>query len=302
MTRKEHIDTSMILAKAFDTITVELMHMHRNPKLFPTKQSFLVNSGEYVNVLCGQSSIGIVGSKTVYVNEAKGVLDSETVLRFPHENKLVKIDSGYLTILRSGLFAAYAIRRAGYVDKRIGLIGGGKINLMTAAFLSAMGVREIVLIGGRQRVDKNVQVFTKLTGLNVLTGVDCLRTCAVLISCTTNNEERDLILPEHAPNVGMVIAQDGGFTLSPKWRERFWRTYTDHPTQLANHWNEEFPYDTTGGGVLHPLHTLGRESYVGVYLYGTILADIIAAQWMLAGTIPDLFESDFYEALKELER
>lgn len=294
------IDSVMILNKVIDIVTYECLYMERHPDLFPPKESFLVNSGKYVNVMCGQNSRGVVASKTIYVNEAEGILDATMALRFPDKEGITVLDAGYLTILRSALFAAYAVLRSGHIENTIGLIGGGKINLMTAAFLKLMGVRDIVLLGGRQRPDKNAHVFTNLTGLRVKTGMENLKDCGVLISCTTNNEEKDMIKPIHAPNTTLVIAQDGGFTLSPEWRKH-WKIYTDHPTQLAKHWDEEFPYDHVGGGVLHPLYKLGYEKNVGVYLYGTITADIIAAQWQMADTIPDMFIHDYLENLKLLE-
>lgn len=258
----------------------ELDYQTKNQSCFPIKNSFIKSSGEYVNVLSGKLSNGTVGAKVVYVDEQKGLLESVTSLRVLGEGSLVSFDSSFLTALRSALLAVFAVKRVGRLNMPIGLIGGGKINLLTAKLLSMYGCTDITLIGGRLNAEKNAGYFSTAVGFPVKTGYQNLRKCRVLISCTNNNEPENFITKKMVPTAEIVIAQDGGYTFSRDWRMD-WLNFSDYPLQLNSHFEEEFPYDKRRSfkGMLLPIMLLREETcYAGVYLYGTVVADLVIGE------------------------
>lgn len=289
------------LATLFAHLRDEFNFQNENPENFPFKQSFLENSGYYVNVLSGKLSDGTIGSKTVFVDEYSGLLDAELVMKIPNAKTMVRMDAGFLTVFRSGLVAAYTVWRTGNLDLKIGFIGGGKINLMTAKILSLLGCRDFVLIGGRKNVSKNESVFSTVTGVKFETGFEKLKDCDVLIACTNNNDKADLISIKHAPKAKLVIAQDGGYTLASDWRLRN-MNFSDYPAQIVNHFKEEFPYDR--GRFKNQVFQINllreRDSNIGVYLYGTIVADLVAAKFTMENQ--DWVEDMFFEYSQGLQK
>jgi len=292
------------LVQLFEQLFNEYDFMEKTPENFPYKQSFLENSGLYVNVLSGKLSDGTIGSKTVYVNEYEGLLDAEIVMKVPGIKHLKRLDAGFLTVFRSGLVAAYVLWKSKKLDKKIGFIGGGKINLMTAQILSMMGCTDFVLIGGRYNVAKNEQWFSMVSDRKIETGFEKLKDCEVLVACTNNNDKSDLIRIKHAPRAQMVIAQDGGYTLASEWRNRN-LNLSDYPKQLVHHFREEFPYDR--GRFKNQVYQInllrGDDNNIGVYLYGTIVADLIAAKFYIENRewFDTVFEK-YYDALKRMEK
>lgn len=275
-------DVETILEQ-FRLLEQEYKYQTENNLDFPVKTTFMVDSGRYMNVLSGRLSTGLVGSKTIYVNEYDGIIDAEIVMNSPGVKHLSRIDASFLTVYRSALTAAFVLHKTGRLDNWIGFIGGGKINHMTALLLNKLGASGFVLIGGRQNVEKNEGCFGKVIGKKLLTGYDNLKKCDTLVVCTNNNKKENLITKKMAPKVSMVIAQDGGYTLAPDWRND-WTAFSDYPKQLVAHFDEEFPYDDRKKDkpIVLPLGLLKKNTYhIGVYLYGTIVADLVTAQYYI---------------------
>jgi hypothetical protein len=293
------------IIEQFELLFTEFEYLEKNPESFPHKSSFADTPGLYVNVLSGQLSDGTVGSKTVYVKEDEGLLDAEVVMKRTGIKRMTRMDASFLTIYRSALVAAYTLWRARRLNTKIGFIGGGKINLMTAMLLSDLGASDFVVLGGRHNTSKNEGCFSIGTGKKIATGYENLRDCETLVVCTNNVEQEHLISREIAPSVSFVVVQDNGYTLSEDWR-RDWIAFSDYPAQLAAHFKDEFPFDRRGKfkNRLFPINMVrGTTARAGVYLFGTIVADLVAAKYVLENQ--DWFESlglEYNNAMRGFEK
>ena len=246
---------------------------------FPIKHSFLEDSGKYINVLLGRLSTGLTGSKTIMVDEYSGVTQATTVYNSPGALGLNVLDSARLTAFRCGLVAAYVVWKTGKLGSLIALIGGGRINLYTAYMLSLLGASEFVYIGGRKQPDKNIGVFRTVTDRSFKDGVENVRHAEVIITSTSNNSKDGLYSADKLGEPHLTISQDGGFTLGAQYRK--YKLFSDYPAQLKAHAKDEFMFDNRPTRYkFRPLYELGvGNEHVGVYLYGTIIADLVVADF-----------------------
>lgn len=277
------------ILSVFDKLEREYSYLNKNTEKFPLKNTILINndSGIYMNTLFGQLSDGTIGSKTVYVNEYKHIIDSCVILKENLEDKIIVNTNKYLTVLRSALSVAYVVYKSELKDCVIGIIGAGKINLATIYFLNILGHNNFVLLGGKKDKEKNKEAFKRMLNkdANLEFGLEKLKKAKIIIACTNNNTKKNRYSTSIAKKCVLHIVSDGGFTLDDKWRKKY-LLYCDYPLQLEKNDDEEFPFDKEVNlfdsivdfcGVQLESDTFNWKGS-GVYLYGTIIADLILAK------------------------
>lgn len=248
------------------------LDMYAHPQNYPHKHAFYVRDyEEFVNVLTGRFG-DMVGTKMVYVNEREQKISAKlTYTDLSKKNEFTTLEFGNYTLLRSAISAAYAVQRGGCIGGKVGFIGGGRINILTASILANLGTTQFALIGGRKDSEKNREVFEEITGCNFVTQFD---DCDVVVSCTTNDSREDLYSVIQAPRAILTIAQDGGFTLDETWRHKKFALLSDYPAQMNSHLADEFIFDKEMHLMGYDLTHLNKFYCAGVYLYGTIAADM----------------------------
>lgn len=289
------IDNQLLSQTVFHNLKQEYYAGFSDPviriKNHPSKICFPLQTTEdgaflrQVGVMMGRLSIAnVCGSKTLYLNEMTGELQSTTVMYGP-EGQRWQIDSAHLTRVRSGFMAALAASRfmAMTPQTRVGFIGNGLLNLATARiFNDLFGVSQFVIRGSVRCRGRNWQEFAKITD-HILVDAgdkpDYLRDCDVVISCTNESFRDGLTEYEEVQGPKLFIAQDSGFQLGPSFR-RETDCWSDHPEQLRDHWQYEFPWDEAPPKMIKCLaesHPWDRKKPQSIYLYGIALADLVIA-------------------------
>jgi len=227
---------------------------------------------------------GTSGVKAVLLDENTGDMTSYTSVFYPDGTSKV-VESTELTRLRCALMAAFATEGRVELKKgsRVGFIGAGRINLCTAQVLNILfGVEDFVIVGSTSNPAKNFEKFwdigrTKIDSFH--TGFEYLKTCDVVISATTAMTREDSIHFSQLEGPKLFISQDGGFIFGESFRSAC-RSFSDSPTQILDHWKEEFPWDQPGCFVgIEDMNRFARAGQSSVvYLYGIAMADVVVAE------------------------
>lgn len=262
----------------------------------PIKQSYTLSQTEdglpisYVNIMSARLENGICGTKLIHVDEGKG--QSSSVISFVDGTGEVRSVSGdFITPLRCGLMVAHALQNYYGIHRnseiRIGLIGTGKINRMTAYVLRALwGINNFVARGSPLNPYKNAHQLRENDSFSV--EVDATEDLALLNTCYAVISATNTLSPAHAipfslfaggeSSPSLFIAQDSGYIFGPSFREQL-PSYADYPDQLQAHFAEEFPYDSEQV-VFHPLNRGIKHNRAAVYLYGMAFADVAVAHYL----------------------
>ncbi len=246
------------------------------------------NKGQWqlpLTAMAAKLSDGTAGVKAVLLNENTGDMTAYTSVFYTDGSSKV-VNSIELTRYRCALMAALATDGRVNLQKgsKVGFIGSGRINLYTAKVFNILfGVEDFVIAGSKDHPMKNFEEFSQLG----FTRVDCranqfrfLRTCDVVISATTATAEAEIIEFDKLSGPSLFIAQDSGFIFGESFRHNC-NSFSDSPSQLFNHWHNEFPWDITlktGSLPVADLNATGCDGRPSaVYLYGIALADVVVA-------------------------
>jgi len=259
--------------------------LHCPSKTMLVTQTYPDNtSKERTTVMSAMLRNGITGAKLICANDeyfpdAKYHVSSRIVL-FDGPRCLGNFDGGEITRLRCSLMAALAIQQFIELepDDPVGFIGFGKINQYTASILPVLfGTNRIVV---RTRSPVNATLSTDIMQIISDNEVqpDLIRACPVLISCTTSLVQETTLEYNQLSGPKLFVAQDTGYLFAPSFRQ-VTENYADYPLQLAEHFEEEFPWDTSlpiFNSLAHPpiVPTLLPTT---VYLHGIGLSDVLIA-------------------------
>lgn len=250
----------------------------KDAKTLPLKTVFTGGDpAQYTNILQGKDSEGYIAVKMIHVNEKSRRTVARILLQEPETEKILDLDGNLLTLWRTALNAAYAVRKTTTTDDNILFIGGGRINMMTAYILSEIGYRRFRLIGGHDDADKNLFYFEDLTQVTFNRHFTIDET-TVVISCTNNNDLTKLYSAAQFPACRVHVTSDTGYSLDSTFRRAAVDLYSDCPVHLFEHHHFEFPMDAKYH-IFAGLHLLANDSQPkGIYLYGNIILDILAAR------------------------
>jgi ornithine cyclodeaminase/alanine dehydrogenase-like protein (mu-crystallin family) len=228
---------------------------------------------------------GWFGSKTIYFDysqEGPTNRSSVTSLFKPDGSLAAVYESSYLTLIRTALMVILTTEQAGLKLNEstvVGLIGAGKVNFGVLYLLNHMRGVKHFFIHTRSECER-FREKTKSLGIELhddpgYPPKHLLRRCDFVASATTSH--KPALNLEAVREQRLLIALDTGYLFGPSIREELFH-FTDHPEQLTNHRELEFPYD------LHwrePYCLTGfSEGFLPaiVSLYGVALADIVVAK------------------------
>jgi len=261
------------------------LQLHCPPKTMLVTQSYPDNtSRERTTVMPAMLRNGITGAKIIcsnddYFPDGKYHVSSRIVL-FDGPRCLGCFDGGEITRLRCSLMAALAIQQFIELepDDPVGFIGFGKINQYTASILASLFGANRIVTRTRSPINALLNNDINLMVLDNLPEPDLIRACPVLISCTTSLVQETALEYNQLSGPKLFIAQDTGYLFAPSFRQ-VTENYADYPLQLAEHFDEEFPWDTSlpiFNSLAHPpiVPTLLPTT---VYLHGIGLSDVLIA-------------------------
>jgi ornithine cyclodeaminase/alanine dehydrogenase-like protein (mu-crystallin family) len=236
-----------------------------------------------VNATFGRLSNNYFGTKTIYYSYEEHTKRTSITTLFNPKGKLVAVyESSELTAIRCGLMVAYAMEKIFKVDSRmkVGLIGAGKINSLTAIILHRLfGIRDFIILtrsGKAEYFDANVSntpIGKKIWYKHSDARLEAMKPCSVIISATTNSTKSGMIGQRFVENIPLLITQDTGYLFSSSIRKSRYH-YGDFPKQILAVKEIEFPYDEDMAII--PLVNLDSTPAI-VSLYGTGVSDVAIA-------------------------
>lgn len=229
------------------------------------------------SVLPATDAHGNYGIKTIFIDDRTG----ESIERYILNGTVIDYDG--MTVYRCALMNVLAMELMGLKHAgKIGFVGNGKINLRTAKLLAG---RKFVIHGSKRNPGKNLDKFTEYGDTQVDTDGSALKTCDVTVVCTNCIDKSDMITGGDIGNDLIVL--DCGYTLGEAFRDSY-DLYSDHPEQLEQHYEHEFPFDTKKHYFKSMIHAVDRADgrKRAVYLFGVGIADLSLAK-MIGGIVND---------------
>lgn len=256
----------------------------------------------FTNILGAVTADRHSGGKIISVNDFTGTIAGKVVVFDPAGGLVRCVDAEPVTALRCALMAALAIwchrclappaqstasrDFTAWPLLRVGLIGTGRINAVTAAVLRVLGryygeteVR-LTVMGSPRNPTKNIELF----GLNITQAQSLadFAGCDVLITAT-NPYANEMISVDDLPAIPLIISQDCGYYLNETFRLTR-PSFTDNAYQFCDHLYDEFARDSEEARleVLRGVMPFTDLSFYDaknpvVYLFGIGLADIVTA-------------------------
>lgn len=231
----------------------------------------------YVITMQARTMAGWFGAKTVYAQE-KGRIDGslkreQSITLFDADGNLAWVTiQPEISTYRCALNAMMAIQKCmPDLNSQDGvfLAGYGYIGKWIKYLLEHIfGIRRFIIHtkrGGFQKTDPKLSVE------------DC-RLAVSATTCTTREEARSV---HDFPGTQLFVSLDGGYYFGSGFMSLSKTMYSDFPTQLHHHVEEEFPWK--GAGEVAQFDTLVKASpvkgadVVCVFLHGIALSDIVAA-------------------------
>lgn len=242
----------------------------------PPKAHLCLSDTLYVNVMGALTDTGAAGAKIISVDEETGAMES--VLAFHDGSSFHQLDATPLTRLRCAVMAAVACHIAGERPDTLGLIGVGRINVLTAQIYRALwGTNRLLLKNSEERPDKNAQALADMGfEVDVLLDPAGLADADVVVSCTNGMEDTRIPFLD-GPR--LFVTQDTGYVLGGEYLERC-AVYVDHPEQLIGQLHTEFPFDEVDASTWRCLANWRSDDPrpALVHLYGIAYMDLLLAQ------------------------
>lgn len=240
-------------------------------------------SVERRTVLPATTISGNSGKKIIYVNDENG--GYEETVEITIDGEPYKFVNQKITTFRCGIMTCVAISQ--FVDKmklnfkKVGFIGNGRTNQSNCrAIAEIFKIRRAVIRGSEGNYGKNLDKWQQIvpTEVDDTPRMDKLNECDVVVVCTSNFEEKNLINTQDLYYPKLLIVLDCGYTLDESFRIDA-DCYTDYREQIYSDYDDEFPFDSKR----YDLHQLVEyDGPVGkrvcVYLHGIGFADVTTAE------------------------
>lgn len=262
----------------------------KREKYCPIKK---VNNLKYVNgasverktLLPATTINGNYGEKEIYVNDETGAYEETVFVDFGNSKQT--FENQGITTFRCGIMTCIAISRfykkMNISFEKVGFIGCGRTNIMNCKTINEIfGIGSAIIRGSSKNYSKNICKFNEIvnTTADKTNDMSLLNECDVVVVCTSNFEEKNLISTKELYKPRLIIVLDCGYALDESFRLEV-KSYTDYKEQIDSDYFDEFPFDKQHCDMKQMVqddYDVSGNDRVCVYMHGIGFADIEIAE------------------------